>query len=167
MSSTEQNDAAVTIREIMTTDIITTSPEATVDTIAEELRSRGYGGLPVVDENGYLIGMVSEYDIISKRGKTVRDIMSRGVISVGDEASAEQVTTLMGLHGIRRVPIVREGKLVGLVTRSDLLRLYSLVRWTCQTCGDFERGLSRPEKCTRCGSTDFALDVERRTGEGF
>ncbi len=167
MSSTEQNDAAVTIREIMTTDIITTSPEATVDTIAEELRSRGYGGLPVVDENGYLIGMVSEYDIISKRGKTVRDIMSRGVISVGDEASAEQVTTLMGLHGIRRVPIVREGKLVGLVTRSDLLRLYSLVRWTCQTCGDFERGLSKPDKCTRCGSTEFALDTERRTGEGF
>ena len=167
MSSTEQNDNIVTIREIMTIDIVTTTPDSGIESIAEELRTRGFGGLPVVDENGFLIGMVSEYDIISKRGKTVREIMSRGVISVGDEASAEQVTTLMGLHGIRRVPIVREGKLVGLVTRSDLLRLYGLIRWTCQTCGDFERGLSQPEKCTRCGSTVFTLDAERRTGEGF
>lgn len=167
MSNSEQNGTFVTIREIMTTDIVTTSPDSDVDTIADELRTRGYGGLPVVDENGYLIGMVSEYDVISKRGKTVREIMSRGVISVGDEASADQVTTLMGLHGIRRVPIVREGKLVGLVTRSDLLRLYGLIRWTCQTCGDFERGLSRPEKCARCGGADFTLETERRTGEGF
>ncbi|MEZ4499306.1 MAG: CBS domain-containing protein [Thermomicrobiales bacterium] len=167
MSTSEQTENVVTIREIMTTEIETTTPDSAVDEIAEKLRSEGYGGLPVIDDHGYLIGMVSEYDVISKRGKTVREIMSRGVISVGDEASAEQVTTLMGLHGIRRVPIVREGKLVGLVTRSDLLRLYSLVRWTCQTCGDFERGLSQPEKCTRCGGTTFLLDLERRTGEGF
>jgi CBS-domain-containing membrane protein len=151
----------------MTTDVITTTPEASIDEVAGQLRRHGIGGMPVCDENGILIGMVSEYDVISKRGKTVRDIMSRGVISVGDEASAEQVTSLMGLHGIRRVPIVREGKLVGLVTRSDLLRLYSLVRWTCQTCGDFERGLSEPDKCARCGGEVFQLDIERRTGEGF
>src|SRR5680860_1230571 len=144
MPNGQQNDNSVTISEIMTTDIFTTTADAPVDEIAAELRSRAIGGLPVVDDNGFLIGMVSEYDVISKRGKTVRDIMSRGVISVGDEASAEQVTHLMGLHGIRRVPIVREGKLVGIVTRSDLLRLYSLVRWTCQTCGDFERGLAGP-----------------------
>ncbi|MGE3796470.1 MAG: CBS domain-containing protein [Thermomicrobiales bacterium] len=167
MSASSTNDNVVTIREIMTTEIVTTSPDASVADTADELRSRGFGGLPVVDENGFLVGMVSEYDIISKRGRCVRDIMSRGVISVGDEASADQVTTLMGLHGIRRVPIVREGKLVGLVTRSDLLRLYSLIRWNCQTCGDFERGLSSPDKCTRCGSTTFTLQTERRTGEGF
>ncbi len=167
MTETPLSENSVTIREIMTTEIITTTADTAVEEIAAELRSRGIGGLPVVDENGFLIGMVSEYDVISKRGKTVREIMSRGVISVGDEASAEQVTTLMGLHGIRIVPIVREGKLVGLVTRSDLLRLYSLVRWTCQTCGDFERGLAQPDKCARCGSTEFQLDLERRTGEGF
>lgn len=158
---------SVEIGEIMTTEVATTSAGATIEEIARELRTRGIGGMPVVDENGFLIGMVSEYDVISKRGKTVRDIMSRGVISVGDEASAEQVTSLMGLHGIRRVPIVREGKLVGIVTRSDLLRLYSLVRWNCQTCGDFERGLTQPDKCTRCGGTNFTLEMERRTGEGF
>jgi CBS domain-containing protein len=160
-------DVSVSIGAIMTTDVFTTGPDAPVTDIATELRTRGLGGMPVIDESGVLIGMVSEYDVISKRGKTARDIMSRGVISIGDEASADQVTQLMGLHGIRRVPIVREGKLVGIVTRSDLLRLYSLIRWTCESCGDFERGLSRPDKCARCGGSSFQLDTELRTGEGF
>lgn len=163
----QSGDASIAISNIMTTDVVTIGPDEPVEGVADQLRSRGLGGMPVVDETGFLIGMVSEYDVISKRGQTVRDIMSRGVISVGDEASTEQVTRLMGLHGIRRVPIVREGKLVGIVTRSDLLRLYSLVRWTCQTCGDFERGLAQPDKCTRCGGSHFQLETELRTGEGF
>jgi CBS-domain-containing membrane protein len=167
MAESDSNDNGVTVSDIMTTDVVTTTGDVAVDDIAAELRKRGIGGLPVVDERGILIGMVSEYDVISKRGKTVRDIMSRGVISVGDEASASQVTSLMGLHGIRRVPIVREGRLVGIVTRSDLLRLYSNLRWTCQTCGDFERGLAKPDKCLRCGGREFTLDQELRTGEGF
>ncbi|CAN5608892.1 CBS domain-containing protein [soil metagenome] len=167
MGSEQPNDLGITVADVMTSEVFTTGPDQSVEAIAAELRSRGIGGLPVVDDQGILIGMVSEYDVISKRGKTVRDIMSRGVISVGDEASADQVTNLMGLHGIRRVPIVREGRLVGIVTRSDLLRLYSYVRWTCQTCGDFERGLTRPDTCTRCGGSNFTLDRELRTGEGF
>lgn len=167
MRNDTQELSAVVINEIMTTDVITTTPDTPVDEIAAQLRKTGFAGLPVVDERGILVGMVSEYDIISKRGKTVAEIMSRGVISVGDEASAEQVTNIMGLHGIRRVPVVREGKLVGIVTRSDLLRLFSMVRWICQTCGDFERGFTKPDRCVRCSSDNFVLERESRTGEGF
>jgi CBS domain-containing protein len=167
MSNEQTIASSVSVREIMTPEVVTTGPDASIEDVARELRTRGIGGLPVIDDRGMLIGMVSEYDIISKRGKTVHDIMSRGVISVGDEASADQVTNLMGLHGIRRVPIVHEGKLVGIVTRSDLLRLYSLIRWNCQECGNFERGLSKPDKCYRCGGRTFTLEMEHRTGEGF
>ncbi len=159
--------ANVTIAEIMTTDVVTTTPDRPVEEVARELRSRGLGTLPVVDEAGILLGMVSEYDVISKRGRTVADIMTRGAISAGDETSAEQVTALMGLHGIRRVPVVRQGQLVGIVSRSDLLKLYTLVRWMCSTCGDFERGFARPELCARCGSTEFVFQREARTSEGF
>lgn len=167
MQSQETTDTSIAVREIMTTDVVTTTPDRHVDEVSETLRSLGYGGLPVVDERGVLVGIVSEYDIISKRGETASDIMSRGVISAGDETSADQITSLMGLHGIRRVPIVREGRLVGIVTRSDLLRLHGNMRWTCQTCGDFERGLAKPDKCLRCGGGTFLLEMEHRTGEGF
>jgi CBS-domain-containing membrane protein len=158
---------AVTVAEIMTTEVVTTTPDRPVEEVARELRARGFGGLPVVDAAGILVGVVSEFDVISKRGRTVAEIMTRGAISVGDETGAEQVTALMGLHGIRRVPVVRDGRLVGIVSRSDLLRLFTFVRWTCPTCGTYERGFSRPEHCVRCAGTEFYLEREGRTPGGF
>jgi CBS-domain-containing membrane protein len=165
--NTQQTETQVPISDIMTTEVITTTADVPIDEAARELQTRGFGGMPVVDDAGILVGVISEHDVLSKRGRTVGEIMSRGVISVGDEASADQVASLMSLHGIRRVPIVRDGRLVGIVSRSDLLQLFTLVRWTCQTCGDYERGFTRPERCARCGGADFQLDRERRTGEGF
>ena len=159
--------AAVTVAEIMTTEVVTTTPDRPVEEVARELRARGFGGLPVVDDAGILVGVVSEFDVISKRGRTVAEIMTRGAISVGDEAGADRVVALMGVHGIRRVPIVRDGRLVGIVSRSDLLRLYALVRWVCADCGDYERGFARPERCARCGGSALHLEREHRTSEGF
>lgn len=159
--------AMVAIHEIMTTEVVTTTPDESVEEVARILRTRGIGGLPVVDDRGVLVGMVSEFDVVSKRGRTVREIMSHGVISAGEDASADQITNLMALHGIRRVPVVREGQLAGIVTRSDLLRLFSNIRWSCETCGDFERGFVKPERCVRCNGTALHLEREHRVDEGF
>ena len=109
MQSVATEQTVVPVRAIMTTDVATTSPETTVDALARALLDGGYSGLPVVDAAGALIGMVSEYDVISKRGATVGEIMSRGVISVAEETGTDEIAGLMGLHGIRRVPVVRAG----------------------------------------------------------
>ena len=164
MEHDELGSQTVTVREIMTERVVTTTPDRSVDEVARVLREHGFSGMPVVSADGALVGMVSAYDIISKRGQTVGEIMSRGVISVGEEASADQVASLMGLHGIRRVPVVREGQLVGIVSRSDLLRLFSVMRWTCTTCGYVERGLTRPAQCAQCGTTDLRLEREPPIG---
>lgn len=156
----------LSIAEIMTPDVITTTVERPIEEVARVLRVRGFGALPVVDEEGMLVGIVSEFDIISKRGHTVGEVMTSGVITVDDEMSADQVTALMGAHGIRRVPVVREGRLMGIVSRSDLLRLYMLARWDCDVCGDYERGFAAPERCVRCGGTSFHLVQEQRTANG-
>ena len=65
--------------------------------------------------------MVSGFDVISKSGKTVGEIMSRGVVYVKPDDSLEDVIHLMGLHGIRRVPVCEGDRLVGIISRSDLL----------------------------------------------
>ena len=156
----------LSIADVMTTEIVTTTPDSPVEEVAHDLRHHGFGGLPVVDSDGILCGIVSEFDVISKPGRTAGEIMTRAVISVGDETSADQVTALMGVHGIRRVPVVRDGKLVGIVTRSDLLRLYTLARWDCETCGDYMRGFAKREKCPRCGGTTFVLVNEQRVANG-
>jgi CBS domain-containing protein len=156
----------LTIAEIMTPDVVTTTVDRPIEEVARELRTRGFGALPVVDDKGMLIGIVSEFDIISKRGHTAGEVMTRGAITVDDTMSADQVTALMGAHGIRRVPVVRDGRLMGIISRSDLLRLYTLARWDCDVCGDYERGFLAPERCVRCGGTSFHLVNEQRTANG-
>src|SRR5262245_20582177 len=121
--------SALPVREIMTERVVTTTPDRPIDEVARQLRHRAFSGMPVVDGDGDLVGMVSSYDVISKRGRTVGDIMSRGVVDAPEDADAGQVAALMGLHGVRRVPIVRDGRLVGIVTRADLLRLITTVSW--------------------------------------
>ena len=117
-----------TVRDVMTSEALTTTPETPVAEVAQLLLARGLGGLPVVDGTGSLVGMVSDLDLIGKRGATVAQVMSRGVVTVGEEATLEEVIALMGLHGIRRVPVVRDGRPVGIVSRTDLLR-HAISTW--------------------------------------
>ena len=109
-------------RDIMTRDVVTAAPGDDVWATADRLVARGYGGMPVLDDAGALVGMVSGFDVLSKRGATIGEIMSRGVVFLDEGASLDDVVELMGRHGIRRVPICAEGRLVGLISRSDLLR---------------------------------------------
>lgn len=138
-------------RELMSTNLVVVPPEMSVGAVAELLAARGITGVPVVDAAGAPIGIVTEGDLIRRladeprgpltwfldlfrdsaplatryakaHGKTVRDVMSKDMVTVAEEASAEQVAQLMERHGIRRVPVVRDGRLVGLVSRADLLR---------------------------------------------
>jgi CBS-domain-containing membrane protein len=114
--------------------------------------------MPVLDAEGVLVGVVSEYDVIAKRGRTVGDVMSRGVVTATEDAGAAEIVRLMGLHGIRLVPIIRDDRLVGVVTRSDLVRLIATTRWVCRACGAAERGLDRPERCFACGGLEVDLE---------
>jgi len=161
---TATGDQVVTVKEIMTRDVVTTSIDQPVERVARELDKHAISGMPVVNADGALVGMISEYDIISKRGKTAGDIMSRGVISIDENAEAEQAATIVSMHGIRRVPVVRDGELIGIVSRADLVRLFAIVRWTCMKCGAFERGFTRQERCSECGSTEIRLDREPPIG---
>jgi CBS domain-containing protein len=117
-------DTTTTVREIMQRDIETASPDQPIVVTARRLIDAGLTGMPVVDEGGALVGVITEYDIISKQGETVGDIMSRGVVTVSEETPAARVVELVGLHGIRGIPVLADGKLTGLVTRADLVRLY-------------------------------------------
>lgn len=114
----------ITAAELMTRDVVTASPATPVAELARTLLAHSIGGMPVVDETGRLVGMVSGFDVISKAGETTGEVMSRGVVSVTEDAGIEDVISLMGLHGIRRVPVCRDRHLVGIISRSDLLRHY-------------------------------------------
>ena len=122
---TKTHLAPITAGELMTREVVTASPSTPSDELARSLLAHSIGGMPVVDEDGMVIGMVSGFDVISKPGATTADIMSRGVVSVTESSGVDEIVGMMGLHGIRRVPVCNDGRLVGIISRSDLLRHYA------------------------------------------
>ena len=141
------------VNEIMTTNVITVGDDTRIEDAARLLARHRISGLPVVDRSGVLVGVVTEYDLIAKSGATVADIMSRGVISVSPETDAEAVAHLLADRRVRRVPVLDSGRLVGIVSRSDLVQQIAM-RWVCETCGEVVRGQAAPDVCPRCGAAD-------------
>ena len=121
--------------EIMTCKVSTIHPEASVQEVAHLLSRERISGAPVVNADGTIIGVVTQADIIGKvdrEGLCVADIMSREIIAVEEDTPVHQIATLLAQRKIKRVPVVRDGRLVGIVSRADIVdavaRGYILVR---------------------------------------
>ena len=108
-------------KDIMTRDIITVAPTMSVKNLAMTLIKNQISGAPVAAKNGKILGVVSEADIIAKKGKDVKSIMSAKVISVSEDTSVEEIARLMTSHAIKRVPVMKNGALVGIVSRADIV----------------------------------------------
>jgi CBS domain-containing protein len=148
----------IPVKEVMTRNVITFKEDTPVDEIANTLSSKHITGAPVVTSDGLVVGIVSEVDVFSKKGAVARDIMSPHVISVSEEMGIDEAARLLVGERIRRVPVINRGKMVGLLSRSDVLDFFAKTRWTCSVCGRWERGLERPERCFSCSSTDIHLE---------
>lgn len=130
------------VRDIMTERPRTVSPDTPVRDAARDMVRAGVEGLPVVDEEGRLIGMLSERELlrhllssqlaagsssrtevtgVSAR-RTVRDVMTRQVLCVSVEQPLAEVASLMSNKELDRVPVVHSGRLVGVLTRGDIVR---------------------------------------------
>ncbi|KAA0251653.1 MAG: CBS domain-containing protein [Candidatus Jettenia sp.] len=117
-----------TAKDIMN-KIVTAAKKKTIGRdLAVKLLSGMYSGLPVVDDNGKVIGIVSEFDLLKviKNGKaleqvTAEEIMSKNPICVSENTSVDEIIDLMTKHNIIRIPIIRNDVLVGVVSRCDIL----------------------------------------------
>ena len=127
--------------EIMTTSVVTTTPDTPVGRVAELLAEHSITSLPVLDADARIVGMISEGDVIRNRmpsdprshmrpepaqspdpPRLVGEVMSRDVVCLGQGADTAEITAVMLAHKIRAIPIVDAGRLVGIVARRDLLR---------------------------------------------
>lgn len=108
-------------RDIMTREIVTVSPDTSVKELAKVLIHNQISGAPVVGNKGEILGIVSEADIVAKPGKQIKEIMSTKVITVGEETSVEEIASLMTLHGVKRLPVMRGEELIGIISRADII----------------------------------------------
>jgi CBS-domain-containing membrane protein len=137
--------------EVMTTNVITVKPEASVQEVAQILLANRISALPVVDGNGELCGIVSEGDLLRRaeagteerrswwlqafrsseslatefvksHSRRVADVMTADVITVKPDTGVEQIAGLLQRKHIKRVPVVRDGEVIGIVSRANLLQ---------------------------------------------
>ncbi|AFV11123.1 diguanylate cyclase [Thermacetogenium phaeum DSM 12270] len=108
------------IRDIMTRSPLTIGPGESVERAAALMNQHRIGGLPVV-EDGRLIGIITSRDVrTSHFNRLVADAMSKQVVVVSGECSLWEAKELLEQHGIERLPVVKDGRLVGIVTKSQL-----------------------------------------------
>jgi CBS domain-containing protein len=148
----------IPVREVMTTQVVSFHEDTPVAEIADRLADSHLTGAPVVTEDGFVVGIVSEVDVFSKRGALARDIMSPHVISITEDTGIEEAARLLVGERIRRLPVLRQGRLVGLISRSDVLGFFATRVWTCTACGEGEHGLESPGRCASCSGTTFTLE---------
>jgi CBS domain-containing protein len=111
--------------DIMTRHVYTILPDASVRDAANLLSQKRISGVPVVNSEGKMIGMLTEADIISKvdrEGLKVHKIMSRNITAVTEETPVDEIALLMSERKIKRVPVMHDDKLVGIVSRADIVR---------------------------------------------
>lgn len=138
-------------REIMTPDVCTVGPDTTVEAIATMMVERGISAVPVVDPSAGVIGMVSEGDLLRRRelgtdkrrhgwrrwltdpdtlardyararATKARDVMTAPVVTVDPNATTAEIADLLERYDVKRVPVIDHDKLVGIVSRANLVR---------------------------------------------
>ena len=145
--------------DVMTTRVVTITEDQSKQQAARLLSQHRISGLPVVNTDQVVVGVVTEYDVIGKEGQTVGEIMTRGVISVTPDTELEEVSHLLVHERIKRLPVLDQGKLVGIVSRADLVKEVAL-RWVCPVCGEMVHSEDQPERCPRCGAQQVAATFE-------
>jgi CBS domain-containing protein len=113
------------IRDVMTPNPRTVTPDDSIESAARIMRDEDTGAVPVV-QNGRPIGMVTDRDIVIRAvadggaNRTVRDVVTERLVSVSPETSTREAAELMSEHQIRRLPVVENDRLVGIVSLGDL-----------------------------------------------
>jgi CBS domain-containing protein len=134
--------------QIMTRSVVTVRPDATILEAANTMLQHHVSGLPVVDAAGKLVGIVSEGDFIRRgeigtqrkrsrwltflmgadatqyvreHGRKVSEVMTHDPLTIAEDATLEEIVNAMEANGIKRMPVMHDGKLVGIVSRANLL----------------------------------------------
>ena len=138
-------------RDVMAPHVITVGPELDLKAVANTLMANGISAVPVVSIDGSVVGIVSEGDLMRRavsgaerkrsrwletfssaeylmaefvkaHGRKAKDVMTRQVISVSPDTSLQEIADLLEKHGIKRVPVIENGRLVGIVSRANLVQ---------------------------------------------
>ena len=157
ITSLQREEPFMKASDIMVTDVITVKPDSDVAEVAALLLTNRISAVPVVDDAGTLVGMISEGDLLRRdeagtgherswwlrllmgreilaaeflkeHSRRVGDLMTREIVSAAPDTSVADIATLLERYRIKRVPIVRDGEVVGIVSRANLIQALATFR---------------------------------------
>lgn len=143
------------VRSLMTKDVLSVRTDTSVSDVARLMSGHGVSGVPVLDPDGRIVGVITERDLIVRNGRlempvflqildayvplelpghlksrlqhmlgtNAEDVMTRDVRAIGPDAEVEDLVELMVKHHANPVPVLEDGRLVGIISRSDLVRM--------------------------------------------
>jgi len=141
----------VRVKDVMTRDVVTVTPDTSLKDVARKLVELGISGTPVVDDDGSIVGVISEADLLTKErrepedggalarlmrradpaekakyaARTAREAMTSPAITIEGYWTIPTAAQVMLDRSVNRLPVVRQGRLVGVVTRADLVRAFA------------------------------------------
>ena len=122
-------EGALLVRDVMTENVRTVRPNSTITEVVRKMNKFEVGSVVVVDGEKP-VGLITERDILRRvlevtlaaEAMKAREVMSSPLVTVGDEVTIEQAARIMADRRIKKLPVVKEGKLVGIVTSTDIVR---------------------------------------------
>lgn len=145
-------ESTVRVGDVMTRDVVSVTPDTPLKDVAAAIVERGISGLPVCDADGAVVGVLSEADLLVKQGgspersgglfawlvetasapdlaklraHTAGEAMTSPAVTVETASPVSEAARTMVSLGVNRLPVVEDGRLVGIVTRADLVRLFT------------------------------------------
>jgi len=119
------------VKDAFTPSVVCVDPDATIEEALHILNDNDVSGAPVIDKKGWLCGIISQFQLLELafdqdvRSGRVRDFMTRDVITVTENTHLATVANLFMVRGIRRMPVIREDCVVGIISRGDLLKYFA------------------------------------------
>ncbi len=115
------------IRDVMTNKVYAALPDASITEVAKKMKELNVGSIPVCDNQDQPIGIITDRDIVLRgvvegldNTSNVSDIMSKGIVSVTPDTHVHEAARIMGENQVRRLPVIENGKIVGMVSIGDL-----------------------------------------------
>lgn len=110
------------VKYVMTRNVVAGRVDTSVEDAKELLRLHHISGLPVLDADGVVVGVFSQTDALHRVGHLLGDLMTSPAVTVDEETSIRDVAAIMAAKDINRVPVVSQGRLVGIISRADVVR---------------------------------------------